>query len=128
MNTVSDIHVIYPKPPKKTIKLKTYKLNMPSLKTTQCNLLHIEVPSKQKKATDPSEGLRCDKVDEGIAHIGTILRIHWQVEKVIAAFESRVVNLLQEASLRVPVWNVAEHHRRLWPNLLTWNLQRASFI
>ncbi len=91
-----------------------------------CNLMHIEVPSK-KKRTNPSEGLRCEKVDEGVAHIGTILRIHWQVEKVIAAFESRVVNLLQEASLRVPVWNVAEHHRRLWPCLFTLaNREQAS--
>ena len=59
--------------------------------------------------------LSCEKVDEGIAYIGAILRVHRQVEKVIAAFESREVDLLQEARLWVPVWNVSEHDRGLRP-------------
>ena len=43
--------------------------------------------------------LSCEKVDECIAYIGAILRVHGQVEKVITAFESREVDLLQEARL-----------------------------
>ena len=114
--------------PQRNNQVENLQIEHAILKNNTMQSVARRSPFQEKKTTDPSEGLRCDKVDEGVAHIGTILRIHWQVEKVIAAFESRVVNLLQEASLRVPVWNVAEHHRRLWPNLLTWtNRGQVSF-
>ena len=61
-----------------------------------------ETSTLRKKHTPTqsvSTRLSCEKVDEGIAYIGAILRVHGQVEKVIAAFESRKVDLLQEARL-----------------------------
>ena len=69
-------------------------------KETLCKCYETSTLRKKHTPTQSvSTRLSCEKVDEGIAYIGAILRVHGQVEKVIAAFESRKVDLLQEARL-----------------------------
>jgi len=52
--------------------------------------------------------IRCQQIDERVAHIALVLEIDGQVEKVVEAFV-RLVHLGEQHLLRVLVGNVADH-------------------
>mmetsp|Transcript_18366 Transcript_18366/g.53039 ORF Transcript_18366/g.53039 Transcript_18366/m.53039 type:complete len:325 (+) Transcript_18366:616-1590(+) len=61
--------------------------------------------------------LGLDEVDECVPLVRHGLRIDRQVEEVEGAREARVRHLLEQHLLRVPVRQVAHHHRRHFPPL-----------
>lgn len=53
-----------------------------------------------------------EEIDERITDIGLVMHIHRQVEEVVSASKALVVDLLEQSTLHVPVWDVPKHRCR----------------
>jgi len=57
--------------------------------------------------------MRADAIDKSIAETGSALEIHGQVEEVVAARKTLLVEQFHELLTRQVVWNVADHQSSL---------------